>query len=294
MKKNNFILRKGKENSFLFWLVVPIILVWLSVGYITGLASDKPAWFLKDKNSEQEVSVVPYFQDHGDFSENLDQPFVTLWFDDAWLSQYIPVYKILNEKNFPGTIAVPVNAVDTKGYMNWEQLVTVQKNGWEITNHSLAHDCAMDKWDRKKVEYEFQISRLILWKNNLESDILVTPCGVDSKIMREEAKKLFIGYRTVDPGYNDPKNINIYNLKVRNIDNKTKVSEMKSWIDYAVENKMWAILVFHKIGERTGEAKEDEFNTSVKDFQEIVNYINSKKIKVVVPSQIIASQSYEK
>lgn len=279
------------KHSFLFWLVLPIVLVWLSVGYLLGITGDKPMWFKADNTSKKTIPIVPYFQEYGSFNENLDQPFVTLWFDDAWISQYMKAYPILKKNNFLGTMAVPVNLVETPNYMNWAQLQNMQKNGWEITNHSLEHDCEMDNWDKEQVLFEFNNSRHILWRNKLASDILVTPCGVDSKVMREEAVKMFTAYRTVNPGYNDPKNVEPYNLKVKNIDNNTKLSEVKAWVDEAKEKNLWMILVFHKIGDEVQDESQDAYNTPLNDFNEIIKYIKQSGVKVVIPSQIIASQS---
>lgn len=296
-KRNNKILNKvtqpthhESKHSFLFWLVVPLVLVWLSIGYLFGLLGDKPLWFKSDNTAKITNTIVPYFKEQGSFSQNLNQPFITIWFDDAWLSQYTVAYPVLHKNNFPGTIAVPVNAVETVNYMNWAQLQTMQKNNWEITDHSLQHDCQMQTWNKDQVAFEFQNSKYILWKNKLTADIFVTPCGVDSKIMRQEAAKDFTAYRTVDPGYNDPKNINFYNLKVKNIDNKTTIAQVKGWVDKAKKDNLWLILVFHKIGETSENSKEDEFNTSTREFNQIVDYIKESGVKVVVPRQILLSQ----
>jgi hypothetical protein len=282
--------KPGEHHSFLFWLVFPILLVWLSVGYISGFIADKPLWFNADKIVQKENSVIPYYQEYGDLALDLNQPFVSLWFDDAWNSQYLEAYKVLKQEGLPGVIAVPTNAIETESYMNWAQLRNMQKNGWEVTNHSLVHDCTMQTWTREKIAYELKNSKLILWRNSLSSDIFVTPCGVDSKVMREESSKLFMGYRTVDPGFNDPANFNPYGFKVKNVDDKVTVSQMKSWIDEAKSKNLWVILVFHKIGEGSGISVEDEFNTPKKDFEEIVRYIKDSNIKVVVPGQIMISQ----
>lgn len=285
----NFVAPADGKHSFLFWLVLPIILVWFSVSYITGMVGDKPFWAQGDRKNDEAIQTVQYYKDYGTFAENLDQPFVSFWFDDGWLSQYQLGYQILQGNGFPGTIAVAVNAVEQPGYMNWAQFRTVQKNGWETTNHSLEHNCEMQKWNREKIAYEYKTSRFIMWKNGIASDIFVSPCGVDSKVMREEAAKLFIGYRTVNPGYNDPKTVDFYDLKVQNIDDKTTVAHMKSLVDYAKANKLWVILVFHKIGDASGNKTEDEFNTPTKDFTEIVKYVKQSGIKVVTPAQILAS-----
>jgi hypothetical protein len=295
-KRNKRILNKNQrhhegKHSFLFWLVTPLILVWLSVGYLFGLTGDKPIWFKNDNTFKKTNAIVPYFQEHGSFAEDLNQPFITLWFDDAWLSQYMNAYPVLSKNSFPAAIAVSVNSIETPNYMNWAQLQTVQKKGWEITNHSLQHDCTMQNWVKNNVISEYKNSKYILWKNKLTSDIFVTPCGVDSKIMREESIKNFMGYRTVDPGYNNPKDINAYNLKVKNIDNKTNVEQIRSWISETKKTNSWTILVFHKVGEDSLGLTEDEYNTPLKDFKKIVDYIKESGIKVVIPSQIIASQN---
>lgn len=289
--KNTKIIHSDGKHSFLFWLLIPVVLVWLSVSYITGVILDKPGWFTNKNGSEKTNTVVSYFQDFGTFSENLDQPFVTLWFDDAWLSQYMAAYPILKKFDFPGVIAVPAYLVETPGYMNWAQLRTLQKNGWEMTDHSLEHNCRMNSWSREKIAYEYKTSKFILWKNNLSADIFVTPCGVDSDVMREEAKKMFIAYRTVDPGFNDPKNVDFHNLKVKNVDNDdVNLAIMKSWIDEAKKTKSWVIILFHKVGEKHVTSGDDEFNVSIDDLTEIVKYIKDSGIKVVVPHQILASQ----
>lgn len=279
------------SHSFLYWLIVPLVLVWLSIGYVTGIVRDKPFWQRSDVTSPESISAVPYFQEHGSFEENLDQPFITFWFDDAWLSQYQEAYPLLKKNNFTGTIAIPINAVETPNYMNWSQLQVMQKNGWEMTNHSVSHDCEMDKWDSEKVAYEFKTSKFVLWKNHLSSDIFASPCGVDSRVMREQAAKYFIAYRTVDPGYNDPKKVNFYNLKVLNIDDKVTLSKIQSWIDTAKSTKAWAILVFHKVAETNVAPGEEQYNISKENFARIVDYVKQSGITVVVPSQILLSQN---
>ena len=265
-------------------------MAWFSIAYITGILFDKPLWVQTKVAETNDKQVVPYFAQNGSLAINLDQPFVSFWFDDAWLSQYLKAYPILKEKNYPGVMAVPVNAVDTNNYMNWAQLKVIQKDGWQITNHSLSHNCEMQTWAEDKIAYEYKTSKLILWKNGLASDIFVTPCGVDSPIMLAQAEKQFMGYRTVNPGFNDPKNFSFYGFKVKNIDDKTTVAEMKGWIDEAKKNNLWLILVFHKIGDAIGEATSDEFNTSTSDFKAVVDYVSASNINVVVPQQIMASQ----
>lgn len=288
--KEKLITPADGKHSFLFWLILPIILVWLSVSYITGVVGDKPFW-VKNAGVKDANKVISYFQEQGPFAENLDQSFVTFWFDDAWASQYMTAYPILKKYGFVGTLAIPVNLMETEGYMNWAQARVLQDNGWQIVNHSMDHDCRMDKWSREEVVKEYKNSKFILWKKGFPSDIFVSPCGVDSRVMQEEAKKTFLGYRTVDPGFNDPATVSFYDMKVRNVDNDdVDLSIMKSWVDHAKKNKLWLIILFHKVGAISVVEGDDEFNVSKHDLTEIVKYIKKSEVKVVVPNQIFVSR----
>jgi hypothetical protein len=284
MKKTDI---KTHKHTYLFWLIIPIIVVWLTIGYVIGFLREKPIWY---KSDQQLQDAPPHLQQYKKIPGGLDQPFVTFWFDDAWLSQYMKAYPELRTNDFPGTIAVPTDLIEKPGYMNWAQLRIMRDNGWEITNHSKSHNCKMNTWDENKIKQEYKASRLTLWKNQLTSDIFVTPCGVDSPIMRAEAEKLFVAYRTVDPGFNNTTDFDIYNLKVKNIDSDVKLNEILGWIDTARKNKSWLIIVFHKIDEVGATRADDQFNTSLQDFKKIVDHVKSQNIRVVTPSQIIQSR----
>lgn len=286
MRQNKF--SEGK-HSFLFWMILPLIMIWLSFSYVIGLVKNKPLWYENEKMVVTADKTTPYISDYEPLNILLDQPYITLWFDDAWLSQYMVAYPELKSLGFNGTIAVPVNAIETPNYMNWAQLRALQKDGWEITNHSLTHNCNMQDWEKDQIIKEYKASKLILWKNKLSSDIFVTPCGVDSNVMREEAQKYFLGYRTVDPGFNDLSNLDFNNLKVKNMDKNVNLDDTYGWIDHAKETNTWLNLVFHLIGEETKSSNDEKYNTNLNDFRDILEYIKSSGIKVVVPSQILFS-----
>jgi|WetSurMetagenome_2_1015567.scaffolds.fasta_scaffold00385_6 peptidoglycan/xylan/chitin deacetylase (PgdA/CDA1 family) len=274
-------------HSFLFWLILPFVILWLTAGYLVGFVKDNPGWSKAESDSNVKAQTVPYVQKYPFVNIGNSEGFATFWFDDAWLSDYMNAYPILRQHNFTAAIAVPVNFVEQKNYVNWAQLRKLQASGWEITNHSLNHDCTMNTWNKKAVENELDKSSEILWKNRLSSDIFVTPCGVDSEIMREVAAEKFLAYRTVDPGFNDINYLNISDIKVKNIDSDISVSEIESWIDYARDNRYWVILVFHKVGEENGDRDAEKYDIGNSDFSEIVNYVMSSNLTVVVPSQIL-------
>src|SRR4030042_2772941 len=281
----NWVVKDPKDggHSFLFWLVVPFIVIWLTVGYFIGFVKEHPGWSKTGYAQESGEQIKPFTKDYSPIVISSDTPYITLWFDDAWLSQYMVAYPLLKQYGFPGTIAVSTDSVESPSYVNWAQLRILEGNGWEITNHGSLHDCTMQNWERTKISDELKNSTLLLWKNKLTSDIFVTPCGVDSQTLREEARKSFIGYRTVNPGYNTTNSLDPYQLKVKNTDSNTTISDIKSWIDYAKESNSWLILVFHKVGETTSVPGSEEFNIGKDDFASILEHIYKEGIQVIVP-----------
>jgi hypothetical protein len=282
-KSTDFSPAADGTHSFLYWLAIPLILLWLAGGYLIGATGDRPAWY----NPVSPSQISPYLSSIPALPQT-DTGYITIWFDDAWLSQYLVAFPLFQKYGFPGVIAVPINAVEQKDYMNWAQLQIMQTSGWEITNHSTIHDCEMHTWPVDKVRREYRASKLALWKHRLSSDILVTPCGVDSGIMRDEAAKAFLAYRTVNPGDNRISTLDLNNLRVRNIDNQTTPEQIKSWIDNAKNPDQWEILVLHQLGENTNPANTDIYNLDPKVLNEILEYIKQTQIPVVTPSQIIS------
>src|SRR3989344_2020712 len=288
-KINNLVQKIGSpkdgQHSFLFWLVVPLIILWLVIGYVFGSVSDTPIW-----RSVQNYSTTnpanPFFKDYAALPNNTDG-YITFWFDDAWLSQYMVAYPLMKEAGLKGTIAVPVVAIGQKDYMNWAQLRIIQDDGWEIANHSLKHDCNMQSLSEDQIKTDLTTARNILWSQKLSATVFVPPCGVDSPTLRSEASKLFQGYRTVDPGFNPVDTLDPYNMKVKNIENNTKVDDIKLWIDQTKKDKAWLILLFHKVGEPIKDVNSERYDINKDDFEDIIKYVQENNITVITPSQII-------
>lgn len=275
-------------HSFLFWLVIPVTVVWLAVNYVRAEVDENVSVSSREgANSANRIAVVT--REYPDLPENRSG-YISLWFDDAWLSQYITAAPILRQYGYLGTMAVPTKAVETNGYVNWAQIQTLQKEGWEITNHSQTHSCEMQDWTEAEIREEFINSSIDLWSRGLTSDIFVSPCGVNSPVLEKSAKLHFTAFRGVGPGINDLNNLNLNELKVKNIDRDTSIDELRNLLDLTKQNKSWLIIVFHKIGEQ-GQSDEDEtYNIKLEDFEALMEEIRLREIDVVTASQIIKNQ----
>ncbi|HLB51618.1 hypothetical protein A3F07_01815 [candidate division WWE3 bacterium RIFCSPHIGHO2_12_FULL_38_15] len=283
MKEQN----KNSKSSFLFWLIIPLILVWLSLNYVVGLSKDKPKWVLSKTTGDDLFNVEPFNVKYEKVPPTTNG-YVTIWLDDAWLSQHLVAAPLIRKYEYKAAIAVPPYAVEKQNYVNWAQLRTLQSDGWEINNHSYKHDCNMQNWSADKTSEDLEVATKYLWKNKLGADIFVSPCGVVSDTLLEEVKRKFIAFRSVEPGFNEIDNINPYDLKVQNITSSTTFDEVMGWIDQANNDNLWLILVFHKFDEDTGSMDADLYNISSDDFEAILYYLKQYEMKVVLPSQILS------
>ena len=66
---------------------------------------------------------------------------VAITIDDAYITTYTEAYPRLKKRNFPFTVFVSTNAVDTssRNYMHWNEIREMSMNGVEFANHSLTH-----------------------------------------------------------------------------------------------------------------------------------------------------------
>ncbi len=281
MKRNN----NKSDHTFLFWLIVPCLIAWLAFNYVRTLLfiTNNPQIASADNSV---INAAPV----GDIDypplPPSDSGYITFWFDDAWISQYLKGAQILNEYGYVGTLAVPTQAVGKPNYMNWAQVKILQELGWEITNHSRFHDCTMQDWSRTKIRNELRYATMEMWNQDLASDVFVSPCGVNSTDLEEEATRQFSAYRTVEPGFNDLNNLDSYHLKVKNIQINTTFDEIKSWIDESKQNRYWLIIVFHQIGAEINNDKDEQYGIEESTFRQLIEEINNSGLAVVTPSQI--------
>lgn len=85
---------------------------------------------------------------------------VALTIDDAYLSTYTNAYPVLKSKNFPFTVVISTNQVDSrsKNYMSWNQMREMQKNGAEFANHSSSHDFLLQQESETESQWSERIT----------------------------------------------------------------------------------------------------------------------------------------
>jgi hypothetical protein len=107
-------------------------------------------------------------------------------------------------------------------------------------------------------------------------DTLVYPYGDYNDAVIAEAKNAgFIGARSVDRGYNT-KTTDKYALKIQQVGSSTTPGEIKAWIDTALTQKTWLILMYHQV-----DTSGLDLAQTPSDFQTTVDYLLAKNAWVV-------------
>jgi len=268
----------------LSWLLVPLLLVWIGTNYILGTLKH-PSWSGTSSNQTTgDVLGADYDQTISPQTQWTwsGQGLVTLWFDDAWLTQYTNAFPLMTQYKFKGALAVPTKSVGFNAYMNWTQIKRLQYEGWEISAHSRTHNCEFVFGDNQIIESEILGSKSDLKSHGLVHDIYVAPCGKSSEYANEVILKNFVASRNVNRGFNPLPLQNTFDLKVQAVEKNTTAEEVKIWIDQAKKSNSWLILMFHQV-----DNVAEEFGTTISEFSKILSAINESKLEVVVPSQVV-------
>jgi len=210
-------------------------------------------------------------------------PLVTFVFDDGFKSVYSRAFPVLNSSLFPGVTAViSLNAVGGyTNYMNITELQTLQENKWEIASHSVTHP-DLQLINDTQLDHELLDSKNTLWSNGFNVYNFISPYGSYNSHTQAHVMKYYDSDRStqiegIPPG-------NEYPLPGKNIWNNTSPDEVKTWVDKAIINNSWLILVFHNIADHPGEDTpmwtEGEWRTD--ELAQIVSYVESKESLRVV------------
>lgn len=231
---------------------------------------------------------IPSFQWH-------NTGLITLWFDDGWISQFSTVAPILEQEGLKAAESIALKFVCSPYFMNWEQIAILQNKGWEITSHSVTHNCNLDYYNEKTTEKEASESKNVLKLHQLRADNFVMPCGYSrddidryfigqNPAIIETIKKYYRSYRTtVRTKVNPLPVIDPYNLYAFAVHSTTSDEEIQNYINMAVKQKGWAIFVFHQVDD-TGRL----FSVNVPQFKKILAMIKASGLPVVLPSQALS------
>ena len=105
-----------------------------------------------------------YFGEH--YSKSNSQKTVLLTIDDGFRSFYQKAWPYLKDKNIPFLLFISTETVGANGYMNWNEIIEIEKSGLGIIgNHSHSHDYLTD-FDNNEVIADIEKS-INIFKNKM-------------------------------------------------------------------------------------------------------------------------------
>jgi len=229
-------------------------------------------------------SAIAYLDDLTINAESTPRCIIT--FDDGRISQYSTAFSYMESKGVKGVIYAIHDRAGTDGYCTEAQFAEMYAAGWDIANHTYSHEGTAGGTYAKWVS---ELSQCQQWLDSLgftkSSRHVAYPGGVynsdtlqamnDTGMLTGRTVKNRLQYTNLRSDIDEQ-----YLLSPVYIMNTMTVSTVKAYIDSAIDAGVAAILCFHAI--ETVSTKDIEYPTA--DFQEIIDYVVSKRLPVVTMS----------
>jgi peptidoglycan hydrolase-like protein with peptidoglycan-binding domain/peptidoglycan/xylan/chitin deacetylase (PgdA/CDA1 family) len=197
------------------------------------------------------------------------------------------------------TVASRSLVSDLTGYMTPAMMLELQNAGNEIGGHTESHcnlvrifdglpstsvdNCAFPE---ANLTYTGEITNgynSIVNRGATNVFNFAYPNGATNETIKSYIKNNtnFVSARTVDDGYNTQQSDKMA-LKVQVIDTDISIATIKGWIDTAVANQTWLILVFHQVDNPAAPSSHGEDGGTTTDvFSQIVAYLKEKPVNTV-------------
>lgn len=272
-----------KDGSIVYWnsLANYDSFSWRWIGFNTGTlpAVNQPISHIFVVPILAQATGRAYFDDITITEFTPSQAAVTLMFDDGEITTYSEAKPILDNYNFVGSASIITEMVEEDGFMNWTQLKELQENGWEIVSHGITHS-DLTSLSKAKMIRELSLSKRTLERQGLQVYNFALPYGTYNSYIIERAARYYSSVRAYEQGDN-PYGISPYEVKVKGILNSTTVGEVASWIQQALDNNRWVVIVFHKITEQG----DDAYYTTPETFAQMIEVIANSNINIVTYNQ---------
>lgn len=110
-----------------------------------------------DYHAITQAQFDAYMSNEGDLP---DRP-VFITFDDGYVDNYEQAYPIMKKYGMKGTIFLVINLMNTPGYLTWDQVTEMGKNGMEFGSHTISHK-PLTSFDQAGVHRELTQSKAVI------------------------------------------------------------------------------------------------------------------------------------
>jgi peptidoglycan/xylan/chitin deacetylase (PgdA/CDA1 family) len=219
---------------------------------------------------------------------SFDKGYVSLNFDDGWLSVYQNAIPILNAAGFKSDQYITTDYLTDNypGYMKPQHVLALQQQGHVIGAHTRSHP-NLTTLTTTQARAEIAGSRQdLLDLGATPVNTFAYPLGAYNTTIQALVREAgFTAGRSSNGGYND-KQTDKYALRRISMENTTTFAQVKGHIDAALAEKKWVILLFHEVN-----TSGHRYAISPALLQQIVDYIKSKNMTPITVEQGIQKMS---
>ncbi len=207
-------------------------------------------------------------------------PLCTVWFDDGWKNNLTEAYPIMTQRTrpIPGEISIVPTMIDTVPYLTEEDLVFLNDSGWALVNHSHFHQ---DLTTVPLVELPNDIIGGIRYLHGLNGSEnayhFAVPYSSVNDQVEDQIRKYSILSRHIPEQFNKIP-ADRYDVAYKEVRNSTRPETVFAWIDEAIREDYWLVLMFHKISD----SQSERYTYPVSSFRKIIDYLDEKSAEIEV------------
>ena len=220
-------------------------------------------------------------------SQPFQEGLVTITLDDGWATQFTHARPALNARGIKATYGLITRALEQGwgGYMTTAQALTLVTEGNGIASHTLTHP-DLTTLSPQDLTSELQDSQAWLMSALSLPSVpdFIVPYGRYDATVLAAVKQHYASSRTVNAGRNFRDTV-VYELYGNDVARGVPVGLVREWIDRAIAEKSWLILVFHEFVDGTP-TRDTEYRTS--DFAAILDHIQTRGVRTVTLAQGLA------
>jgi peptidoglycan/xylan/chitin deacetylase (PgdA/CDA1 family) len=200
---------------------------------------------------------------------------VTLTFDDGFEDNVKTVLPILEQYKLKTTQCyatqyiegIPQAVADVK---------TFASKGHEICSHSVTHPMFTTL---TTAQMDQELSHAQTFLKSISGQAVTnfaSPFGDYNAKVNTEIAKYYKSHRTTDEGFNSKDNFDPYRLRVQNMQVNTSFTQFQQWVNKAIADKAWLILLYHRVGT----SDLEQFDTKSADFAAEMKWLASRGVAV--------------
>ena len=211
--------------------------------------------------------------------ERATVPLVTLFFDDGWKDNYTRAYEIMKkiDPEIVAQLAIIPSRIGEERYLTREETVELHEAGWEISNHTYTHPYLTELSEEEIEEEVLAAYEYVREIDEEGAKHLAVPYSAVSPSVVDKLRELTVTARYIPGGFNDYRyGIDRHALYFMEVTSRTEFVEVEAWINKAIEEKTWLILLFHRIEDPA----EDRYAYSREEYAKLITHLSDNKEKI--------------